>query len=115
MQAWKKAKEFEQRYRKKLRALDVGVVRGRKANNEWLPNFGGVWNSGSRRDGRIEFKSKIDESKPTVGKESIVNALQRLVNSEGKDMSEEEKHKVIQQSKQAVLQKIQLRMKDKNK
>ena len=113
MRAWKKAKEYEQRYRKKLRALDVGVVRGRQANTEWLPNFGGVWNSGSRRDGRIEFKSKMHESQPIVGKESMINALQRLVSAEGKGMSEEEKHTVIQQSKQAVLEKIQLRMKQK--
>ena len=111
MRAWKKAKEFEQRYRKKLRALDVGVVRGKKANEEWLPNFGGVWNSGSRRDGRVEFKSHQSETQQSIGKESVVNALQRLVNEGGEGMSEKEKNEIIQQSKKEVLRKIQIRMK----
>ena len=109
MRTWKKTKEREERYRKKLRALDVGVVRGKKAGEDWLPNFGGVWGTGPRRETREAFRERMKERQ--VGPESTVSDLQRLVQSGGQSMNEEEKRRVVEKSKEAVLKKIQLRMK----
>lgn len=107
MRAWNSAKEQEQRYRKKLRALDVGVVRGRPTNEDWLPNFGSVWESGPRRETRAGFQKT---TRPVVGPESVVSALQTLVTSGGKGMSEEAMNEIVERSKGAVMKKIQLRM-----
>ena len=107
MRAWKRVKEQEQRYRKKLRALDVGVVRGRPTKDDWLPNFGSVWESGPRRETREGFQMA---TRPVVGPESVVPALQTLVANGGKGMSEEEMNAVVEQSKSVVMKKIQLRM-----
>ena len=109
MRTWKKTKEREERYRKKLRALDVVVVRGKKAGEDWLPNFGGVWGTGPRRETREAFRERMKERQ--VGPESTVSDLQRLVQSGGQSMNEEEKRRVVEESKEAVLKKIQLRMK----
>ena len=107
MRAWKRAKEQEQRYRKKLRALDVGVVRGRPSKDDWLPNFGSVWESGPRRETREGFQKA---TRPSVGPESVVSALQTLVANGGKGMSEEEMNAVVERSKSVVMKKIQLWM-----
>ena len=107
MRAWKRVKEQEQRYRKKLRALDVGVVRGRPTKDDWLPNFGSVWESGPRREPREGCQRA---TRPVVGPESVVPALQTLVANGGKGMSEEEMNAVVEQSKSVVMKKIQLRM-----
>lgn len=115
MRAWKKAKEHEQRYRKKHKALDVGVVRGKQAKEDWLPNFGGVWNGGTRRVGRIEFRDQMMGGTQEIGEGSVISALQRLVSEGGKGMNEEEKDRIIQESKEAVLRKIQIRMKERGK
>lgn len=113
MRAWKKAKEHEQRYRKKHKALDVGVVHGKQAKEDWLPNFGGVWNGRTRREGRIEFRNQMMNGRNKVGEGSVISALQKLVSEGGNGMNEEEKGRIIQESKEAVLRKIQIRMKEK--
>ena len=74
-----------------------------------MPNFGGVWGTGPRRETREAFRERMKE--PEVGPESMVSNLQRLVQSGGQSMNEEEKRRVVEESKEAVLRKIQLRMK----
>lgn len=105
MRQWRKQKEFEERYQKKHRALDVGVVRGKEAKDDWLPNFGSVWESGSRAQTRLGFMQ------PNVGPGSMLQELRTLAESGGKGMSESEKNRIIHESKEKLLRKIQLRMK----
>ena len=86
MRQWKKQKEYEERYNKRFRALDVGVVRGKKASEEWLPNFGGVWNSGPRSENRSSFHNERMEGKK-MGKESVVSSLNSFILSDKYDSS----------------------------
>lgn len=120
MRQWRKQKDFEERYNKRLRALDVGVVRGKTAGQEWLPNFGGVWTSGSRQNTRDGFRQKHGypnqfqntQEQNVVTRDSQVSMLTELVSTGGKGMSEEMKQKVINDSKKKVYEKIQKRMKN---
>lgn len=123
MRQWKKQQEWEQRFNKRLRALDVGVVRGKKASEDWLPNFGGVWESGSRHATRVSFLSALQEGKNAelygkraekkkVGPESTLESLSQLVKTGGKGLTDEEKQKIVDDSKKALMEKIQLRMKE---
>ena len=104
MRRWRKQKEFEQRFQKRHQALNVGVVRGKEAAEDWLPNFGSVWESGSRAKTRIGFQQA------KVGPGSMLGDLEKLVKSGGKDVSEKEKERIIRESKKKVMEKIQLRM-----
>lgn len=104
MRRWRKQKEFEQRFQKRHQALHVGVVRGKEAGEDWLPNFGSVWESGSRAKTRIGFQQA------KVGPGSMLGDLEKLVKSGGKDVSEKEKQRIIRESKKKVMEKIQLRM-----
>ena len=112
MRQWKKQKEYEERYNKRFRALDVGVVRGKKASEEWLPNFGGVWNSDPRSENRSSFHNERMEGKK-MGKESVVSSLNSFILKGGEGYSKEETERILEESKKAVFNKIQVRMHNK--
>lgn len=112
MRQWKKQKEYEERFSKRFRALDVGVVRGKKASEEWLPNFGGVWNSGPRSENQSSFRNERMEGKK-VGKESVVSSLNSFISNGGEGYSKEETERILEESKNAVFNKIQVRMHNK--
>ena len=111
LRQWRKQQEYEQRFNKRLRAFDVGVIRGKKAGEAWLPNFGGVWNSGPRHQTREAFREETGLGRKGLSEsENGMTSLHRLVQSKGEGMTEEEKKKVIEESKQQVFEKIQMRM-----
>lgn len=112
MRQWKKQKEYEERYNKRFRALDVGVVRGKKASEEWLPNFGGVWNSGPRSENRSSFHNERMEGKK-IGKGSVISSLNSFISKGGEGYSKEETERILEESKKAVFNKIQVRMHNK--
>lgn len=143
MRQWKKQREWEQRFNKRLRALDVGVVRGKKASEDWLPNFGSVWESGSRHESRTSFLGALQEGENVrlygqngarlygqngarhgkeggalrgpekkVGPESTLRGLNQLVKTGGKGLSEEQKQRIVDESKKALMEKIQIRMRE---
>ena len=143
MRQWKKQREWEQRFNKRLRALDVGVVRGKKASEDWLPNFGSVWESGSRHETRASFLGALQEGENVrlygqngarlygqngarhgkeggalrgpekkVGPESTLRGLNQLVKTGGKGLSEEQKQRIVDESKKALMEKIQIRMRE---
>ena len=143
MRQWKKQREWEQRFNKRLRALDVGVVRGKKASEDWLPNFGSVWESGSRHETRASFLGALQEGENArlygqngarlygqngarhgkeggalrgpetkVGPESTLRGLNQLVKTGGKGLSEEQKQRIVDESKKALMEKIQIRMRE---
>lgn len=143
MRQWKKQREWEQRFNKRLRALDVGVVRGKKASEDWLPNFGSVWESGSRHETRASFLGALQEGENVrlygqngarlygqngarhgkeggalrgpekkVGPESTLRGLNQLVKTGGKGLSEEQKQQIVDESKKALMEKIQIRMRE---
>lgn len=143
MRQWKKQREWEQRFNKRLRALDVGVVRGKKASEDWLPNFGSVWESGSRHETRTSFLGALQEGENVrlygqngarlygqngarhgkeggalrgpekkVGPESTLRGLNQLVKTGGKGLSEEQKQRIVDESKKALMEKIQIRMRE---
>ena len=94
MRQWKKQQEWEQRFNKRLRALDVGVVRGKKASGK-----------------NAELYGKRAEKKK-VGPESTLESLSQLVKTGGEGLTDEEKQKIVDDSKKALMEKIQLRMKE---
>lgn len=143
MRQWKKQREWEQRFNKRLRALDVGVVRGKKVSEDWLPNFGSVWESGSRHETRASFLGALQEGENVrlygqngarlygqngarhgkeggalrgpekkVGPESTLRGLNQLVKTGGKGLSEEQKQRIVDESKKALMEKIQIRMRE---
>mgnify|MGYP005768320239 CR=1 FL=1 len=143
MRQWKRQREWEQRFNKRLRALDVGVVRGKKASEDWLPNFGSVWESGSRHETRASFLGALQEGENVrlygqngarlygqngarhgkeggalrgpekkVGPESTLRGLNQLVKTGGKGLSEEQKQRIVDESKKALMEKIQIRMRE---
>ena len=127
MRQWRKQREWEQRFNKRLRALDVGVVRGKKASEDWLPNFGSVWESGSRHETRASFLGALQEGENArlygqnsalrgpekkVGPESTLRGLNQLVKTGGKGLSEEQKQRIVDESKKALMEKIQIRMRE---
>lgn len=112
MRQWKKQKEYEERYNKRFRALDVGVVRGKKAKEDWLPNFGGVWSTGPRQQNRNSFRSEKLGIKEEVGRENTISELTAFIQTGGEGMTEEEKQFVLEKSKKAVFNKIQARMRN---
>ena len=126
-----------------LSALDVGVVRGKKASEDWLPNFGSVWESGSRHETRASFLGALQEGENVrlygqngarlygqngarrgkeggalrgpekkVGPESTLRGLNQLVKTGGKGLSEEQKQRIVDESKKALMEKIQIRMRE---
>lgn len=109
MRQWKKQKEYEERYTKRFRALAVGVVRGQKVQEDWLPNFGGVWSTGSRQESRAVFREETI-GKKVLGPESCVSDLASFVSSGGAGLSEDAKKRVLEESKRRVFAKIQQRM-----
>ena len=143
MRQWKKQREWEQRFNKRLRALDVGVVRGKKASEDWLPSFGSVWESGSRHETGASFLGALQEGENArlygqngarlygqngarhgkeggalrgpekkVGPESTLRGLNQLVKTGGKGLSEEQKQRIVDESKKALMEKIQIRMRE---
>ena len=126
MRQWKKQREWEQRFNKRLRALDVGVVRGKKASEDWLPNFGSVWESGSRHETRASFLDALQQGENArlygrggaqrqekkVGPESTLKGLSQLVKTGGQGLTEEQKQRIVDDSKKALMEKIQIRMKE---
>lgn len=112
MRQWKKQMEYEERYNKRFKALDVGVVRGKKAKEDWLPNFGGVWSTGPRQQNRNSFRAEKMGDKKEVGSGSTITELSSFVNSGGNGMTEEEKRLILESSKKKVFEKVQLRMKN---
>ena len=143
MRQWKKQREWEQRFNKRLRALDVDVVRGKKASEDWLPNFGSVWESGSRHETRASFLGALQEGENArlygqngtrlygqngarhgkeggalrgpekkVGPESTLRGLNQLVKTGGKGLSEEQKKRIVDESKKALMENIQIRMRE---
>ena len=92
----------------------MGVIRGKKAGETWLPNFGGVWNSGPRHQTREAFREETGLGRKGLSaSENGMSSLYHLVQSKGEGMTEEEKKKVIEESKQQVFEKIQMRMHQK--
>ncbi|KAK8803523.1 hypothetical protein WA158_001217 [Blastocystis sp. Blastoise] len=65
----KKKSGIDPHYPKKLRAIDIGVLRdyempeGMHSSVDWLPNFGSVWEHGSRYEGRKNFLERYRNNK----------------------------------------------------
>ncbi|KAI5063030.1 hypothetical protein GOP47_0021577 [Adiantum capillus-veneris] len=68
-------------------AAGHSLQRGLQVDKDWLPNFGGVWQSGSRRETRKEFEAErslsLETSKPDKIKviQPYVSKRQRLMES----------------------------------
>eukprot|EP00250_Pteridium_aquilinum_P011544 c20142_g1_i3 orf=634-1050(+) len=73
----------------------VCLKRGLESDKGWLPNFGGVWQSGSRRETRKEFESEkwlckgLEASKPEKPKvvQPYISKRQRMEESASKQSS----------------------------
>eukprot|EP00742_Colponemidia_sp_Colp-10_P003537 GILJ01003768.1.p1 GENE.GILJ01003768.1~~GILJ01003768.1.p1 ORF type:complete len:295 (+),score=34.32 GILJ01003768.1:122-1006(+) len=62
----RRGKDTSHRKRRKLSGRASASVSGRKSvSSEWLPDFGRVWNAGSRSDSRKEFLSEVSTKPPT--------------------------------------------------
>ena len=104
----------------------MGVVRGKKASEDWLPNFGSVWESGSRHETRTSFLDALQQGENArlygrggaqrqekkVGPESTLKGLSQLVKTGGQGLTEEQKQRIVDDSKKALMEKIQIRMKE---